>query len=454
MKEVINAPKNIKGYHLSLYVIIPLIFSSISLLSIVVVYRLVFFALKSNEDIELLLVFWSIFIVGGTYLTALIISWLILRPLETFVKKAEKSPVIQNMALDSKSHRVDQLTRFTSVLLQVSDILDQVDAREIFPEVIGQSQVMRSVLSQVLKVSPTDTSVLITGESGVGKEIIATSIHSHSKRKDEKLIAVNCAAIPPGLLESELFGHEKGAFTGATATKKGKFELANNGTIFLDEIGDMPLDTQAKILRALELGVCERVGGGEQIQFNVRVIAATNKNFAELIKNGQFREDLYHRLNVFPLHIPPLRERREDVPVLMDFFLSLFNCSYDVHPSVPQMLISYDWPGNVRELRNAIERAIVLATGEQIVIENFPDVQSSLGIVPVNFNDMNETPKLSSHVLSLDERLAEYEKAMIMNALQQTEGVQVRAAEKLGVKERSLWHRIKKYEINVDRFKL
>lgn len=210
--------------------------------------------------------------------------------------------------------------------------------------------------------------MFITGESGTGKELVATSIHDHGLRREKPFIKLNCVAIPEGLLESELFGHERGAFTGAIAQKRGKFEMADGGTIFLDEIGDMPLSTQAKVLRVLQEKEFERVGGIHSIKVNVRFVSATNKNLSEMVKQGTFREDLYYRINVFSIHLPPLRQRREDIPFLANHFIEKFSSRpLELSPESLQRLLVYSWPGNIRELQNVLERAIVLTSDQDII---------------------------------------------------------------------------------------
>lgn len=436
----------IRKFHVSLYIIIPLIFSSIALLSIVITYRLVMHCMATGLDPALLLSFWGVIITGATYVTALIVAWIILRPIEKFVQSAESLPAVKQRLDKKREVGNDQLTHFTAVFHQITDILSKVDARELFPEIIGQSQEIRGVLSQIIKVAPSDATVLITGESGTGKDVVARNIHSHSRRKQAQLVAVNCAAIPEGLLESELFGHEKGAFTGAVGQKKGKFEQADGGTLFLDEIGDMSLETQAKILRALETGECERVGGSKPVRFNVRLIAATNKNLTKMVEQETFREDLFHRLNVFPIQLPPLRQRREDIPILASHFLERFGAGLRLSDEALQLLMVYPWAGNVRELRNVMERAAVLSEEGHVLPRHLPIQPMEAGIQEGMEESLPEN-------MSLDERLAQVERSLIMAALSQSGGVQVRAAEYLGIKERSLWHRIKKYNIDVESFK-
>ena len=237
-----------------------------------------------------------------------------------------------------------------------------------FEEIVGRSPALTAVLDKVRRVAPTDASVLIYGETGTGKELIARAIHSTSQRRDRPLIKINCAALPAGLVESELFGHEKGAFTGAIARHTGRFELADGGTIFLDEIGELPAETQAKLLRVLQEHEFDRVGGTSPRKVDVRVIAATNRDLLKAVREKAFREDLYYRLNVFPIQLPPLRERPEDIPLLAKYLLDKFAARigrrFDgIDPATLRRLMAYPWPGNVRELQNVLERAVILATG-------------------------------------------------------------------------------------------
>ncbi|MBF0566462.1 MAG: sigma-54-dependent Fis family transcriptional regulator, partial [Nitrospirae bacterium] len=244
------------------------------------------------------------------------------------------------------------------------------------PNIIGESAVMKKVFSLIANVSGQDTTVLIVGESGTGKELVATTIHYQSKRKDKPLIRINCAALPDGLIESELFGHEKGSFTGAFRRKSGRFELANGGTIFLDEIGDIHLSNQAKILRVIQERQFERVGGTATLTVDVRIIAATNKNLEEEVKAGHFREDLYYRLNVVPINLPPLRERKEDIPNLLEFLLDKYRSKLSknvrLSKDAVEVLLAYDYPGNVRELENIVERCVTLSTDGVIDKDDLP----------------------------------------------------------------------------------
>ncbi len=301
---------------------------------------------------------------------------------------------------------------------------------------VYSSEKMHEVASLVVRIAKTDSTCIIEGESGVGKEVVVNLIHALSGRKDQPLVKVNCAAIPENLLESELFGYERGAFTGAYQRKIGRFEVADRGTIFLDEIGDIAPVLQAKLLRVLQEREIERLGGLHPVKVDVRIVAATNRNLAEEVRKGNFREDLYYRLNVVQISIPPLRERKEDIPLLLDFFLKKFN---DKHKrtlkgfsrEARDALIKYDYPGNVRELENVVERAIVLARGEYIMKEDLPTL--SPGEAPVD-GSMRET-------------VGSIEKKMIVEALSRADRVQTKAAEELGISERMLRYKMKKYGI-------
>jgi len=305
------------------------------------------------------------------------------------------------------------------------------------PNIIGDSTEMKKIFSLIEKVSATDSTVLILGESGTGKELIATTIHYQSKRKDRPLIKVNCAALPEGLIESELFGHEKGAFTGALKRRPGRFELAHGGTIFLDEIGDLPLSTQSKILRVIQERQFERLGGTTTLNVDVRLIAATNKNLEEEVKAGRFREDLFYRLNVIPINLPPLRDRKEDILDLIRVFLE--KCRSKLSKNVRfskdalDLLIDYDYPGNVRELENIIERCVTLSASEVISKDELPAI-----IKPA-------APGIKSLLLS--EISADAEKSHIVRVLQTTQGNKTRAAEILGISRKTLWEKMNSYGI-------
>ncbi len=390
-------------------------------------------------------VFWFIIIISClAYVCGFSLVRLILKPVEKFVEEASK---FHSFGTSKKSRKkewsVDKIQHFTNVFDQVTSVLSRIDARHFFPDIIGESMAMRGLLGLIKKVSPTDSTVLILGESGTGKELVAKSIHENSERKGRDFIKLNCAAIPEELLESELFGHEKGAFTGATNFKPGKFDMANGGTLFLDEIGDMPYNLQAKVLRILQEQEFYRVGGSRTVKVDVRIIASTNKNLEKMVQEGSFREDLFYRLNVFTLHLPPLRERKEDIPQLVDYFLEQAPKKVEISSVALQMLVAFDWPGNIRELQNTIESASVIAENGYIEPAQLP------GKITGAFNSPGYTDFKMPANISLDERLREIEKSMIIEALRKTGGVQVRATELLGINQRSLWHRIKKHNIDV-----
>lgn len=310
-----------------------------------------------------------------------------------------------------------------------------------FDNIISESKEMEEVLNLVTRVSQTDTTILIRGESGTGKELIAQAIHFHSPRADRPLVKVNCAALPETLLESELFGHEKGAFTGAINFRRGRFEEAEGGSIFLDEIGDISLNTQAKLLRVIQEKEFSRLGDNKTINSDCRILTATHRDIEELIKAGRFREDLYYRLNVVTIPIPPLRKRREDIPRLIDHFLNKFNlkCHKQVKGLTREArdcLLKYNYPGNIRELENIIERAVVLTRHDVIDIDDLP-IQTRQISVEENLSDTGVLVK----------QLAATEKTMIIQALENNAWIQTRAAEELGMSERVLRYRMKKYNI-------
>ncbi len=313
--------------------------------------------------------------------------------------------------------------------------------------IIGSSPKMKELFQAIKTIGATQSTVLITGESGTGKELVAKAIHLNSSRSDLSFVSINCGAFPETLLESELFGYMKGAFTGATINKKGLFEVADKGTLFLDEIGEMSLSMQVKLLRVLQEKTFRRVGGTEEILIDVRVIAATNKNLQKLITENRFREDLYYRVSVIPLDIPPLRERKEDIPCLADHFLKKFNLQMQrsilrISGDAMNCLIEYDWPGNVRELENTIERAVAFETAEEIKAERLPPRISRL-----NLSEIQSSGKIPENGIDLEKHLAEIEKSYILEALQKAGGVQTRAAEMLKMSFRSFRYFVKKYDI-------
>ena len=434
-------------FYISLYIIIPFIFTGFTILAAIVSFRLTKYGLDHGIE-PAGAVFWFIVIIGiVAFYAGFTLVRFILKPVEQFVKNAKRLASFSSSKSESgKDWSADKLEQFTNVFDQVTSVLSRIDARHFFPHIIGESLAIRGLLSLIKKLSPTDSTVLILGESGTGKELVATSIYENSNRKDKAFIKLNCAAIPEELLESELFGHEKGAFTGAAKFKPGKFDMANKGTIFLDEIGDMPLNLQAKILRALQEKEFYRVGGSKTIKIDVRFIASTNKNLEKMIQEQKFREDLYFRLNVFTVHLPPLRERKEDIALLVDYFLQQLPKKVEISSTALQMLMVYPWPGNIRELKNTIESAAVIAENGFIEPAQLPaKITGAFNTNPTEF-------ALPTNA-SLDQRLHEIEKSMIIEALRKTGGVQVRATELLGINQRSLWHRIKKHNIDVKSIK-
>lgn len=308
----------------------------------------------------------------------------------------------------------------------------------------GKSEAITKLKGQIEMVAPTNAWVLITGENGTGKELVAHAIHQKSQRADKPFVEVNCAAIPDELIESELFGHEKGSFTGAYSKKRGKFDLANEGTLFLDEIGDMSLKTQAKILRILQEQKFERVGGTKTISVDVRVIAASNKNLEEEIGKGTFREDLYYRLNVIPIEVPPLRERLEDIPMIVDEFLEHFcygsgSEKKEMSPDALELFKSYDWPGNVRELKNMVERLVILTPGNLITAEDIPDsLKKKLKLY-------SQSPLFQ--VDSLKEARSYFEREFILRKLAENNGNISQTAEAIGIERSHLHKKIKAYGV-------
>ncbi len=312
-----------------------------------------------------------------------------------------------------------------------------------FSGIVGESQAMQRVFDVVDSVATSNANVLVTGESGTGKELIARSIHQRSNRRDNPFIVLNCAALSEGILESELFGHEKGAFTGALATKKGRFELAHQGTLFIDEVGEMSLSAQVKLLRVIQEHEFERVGGIRTIRSDVRLVAATNKNLEDQVKLGAFREDLYYRLNVVNIELPPLRDRREDIEPLTAYFLKKYvretgRQVTQLSPRALSCLLAYEWPGNVRELQNVMERAVVLSKGEVLTPRDLP--QAIQGPEQICL----ELPESGG---SLTEILEDLERQLIVQTLAREKGLQTRAAEILGIKRTTLRYKMEKYRL-------
>jgi two-component system response regulator AtoC len=313
-------------------------------------------------------------------------------------------------------------------------------AEEALPQVIGSTSSIQDVLRTVQKIAPTDSTVLIMGETGVGKELVARAVHLASRRRDQPFVKVNCAALPETLLESELFGYEKGAFTGATTSKPGRFELAHPGTIFLDEIGDMPLHLQAKLLNVLQDKAFERVGGVKTIKVDVRIVAATNQDLQAAVHFGKFRSDLFYRLNVVPISISPLRKRKDDLIPLTNYFMKKFVAKHQkkttqVSPEVMASFSNYDWPGNIRELENVLERMVILSDADTIGVDQLPpEIRGALSQV--------SAPTLREKVDTLSQMT---EKQMIVEALNSTNQNRTKAAKLLGISRRTLQNKIKAY---------
>ncbi|MGB8920894.1 MAG: sigma-54 dependent transcriptional regulator [Pseudomonas sp.] len=417
-----------------------------------------------SEDIDLLISDWRMPGMGGPQLLAEVKTRypqmpVIVMTAYSTVKNAVES--MRNGAFDyiAKPFDIDELDITVSKALQFRDILKdnqrmraELDEQQQIDSLIGDSPSFRSVLQAVDSVRESAATVLLSGESGTGKEMVARAIHKHGNRADKPFVAVNCAAIPEGLLESEMFGHRKGAFTGAVADRIGRFQQADKGTLFLDEIGEMPLALQAKILRALQERVIEPVGDTKERKVDVRVIAATNKDLLQAVANKEFREDLYYRLNVFPIPLPALRERVEDIaPLARHFALTLGAAAgkriSGFSAQALQAMTRYSWPGNIRELQNCVERATIVASANIIEEQDLPAylfaAQASDSSGPLS--EINGVPA------DLDAALADVEKAYILAALQQSNGVQAAAAQLIGISERSFWYRLKKLGIHVDK---
>jgi Nif-specific regulatory protein len=343
------------------------------------------------------------------------------------------------VAQSVKLHR--EVAREREAFLEEKEALTrQLKGRYRVENIIGHSDRMQEVFEAIHRVAPSKANVLLLGESGTGKELVAKAIHYMSPRAKEAFVKFNCASIPEGLLESELFGHEKGAFTGAMATRKGRFELAHDGTIFLDEIGDLPLALQPKILRVLQEKEFERVGGEKTIKVDVRLIAATSRNLEDLVSGGKFREDLYYRLNVVPILLPALRDRKDDIPLLVDFFLRRYNeenqKSVTIPPEVLQVFLVYEWPGNVRELENCIERLVVMTGREAITSSD----------LPLNIRDQSMKTRFAAHLKdALPTTIEDIEKTKILDALHKTGWIQAKAARILGITPRQIGYKMKKY---------
>jgi DNA-binding NtrC family response regulator len=324
---------------------------------------------------------------------------------------------------------------------EVKYLRSEITRRYSFKSIIGKSREMQEVYAKIEQIADTRTTVLITGESGTGKELVARALHYNSSRKEKPFIAINCAALPETLIESELFGHERGAFTDAQIRKIGQFELADNGTLFLDEVADLSLATQAKLLRVLQEKEFTRVGGTRTTRVDVRLITATNKNLEQALKQGSLREDLYYRINVVPIHLPPLRERKEDLPLLVNHFLTKKteeegHPSKQVSPAAMTLMMNYDWPGNVRELQNIIEQMVTLCSNSTVLPEDLPDHFRK------QLKSMTLKEQALSGKISFERAVAEFERDIIIEALKKTRYVQTHAADLLGISRRILKYKM------------
>ena len=354
------------------------------------------------------------------------------------MKRGAADYLVKPVNAEEMEISVERCLEKRRLIQEARGLRERIDERYRFSNIVGSSPQMQAVFKTVAQVAPSRSNVLITGESGTGKELIAQAIHQHSPRKDKPFVVLNCASLSETLLESELFGHEKGSFTGAIGRRRGRFEQADGGTLFLDEIGDVPLPTQVKLLRFLQEREFERVGGGETLRVDVRVVAATHTELRKLIAEGRFREDLYYRLNVIQVVMPPLRERKADIPSLVDHFIRRYAAENQkpvagIEESALQRLIRYDWPGNIRELENIIERAVVLCVGPRITIDLLPEL---VGVPETEGARIRFTPGIS---------FEEAERELILGTLDAVGGQVPRAAELLGISARKIYYRLKEY---------
>ena len=432
--------------YISLSMILPFIATCFVLLSVFISYDITSFFIRSGFDPIWYVVAWGTILALISGLSTVVITRALIRPVSRLVDQAERLGVVEREPQAPEVQGTDEISHFTNAVHRVAEVLSRVQTTELFPEVTAQSEGMRGVLSLVKRIAPTDATVLILGQSGTGKELIARSLHQNSQRADRPFVPINCAAIPQALLESELFGHERGAFTGATSRKLGKFEVADGGTVLLDEIGDMSLETQAKLLRVIEMRVLERVGGTKPIPIDVRLMAATNQDLADKVQKGTFREDLFYRINVFTMSLPRLRDRKSDIAPLASRFAVRGGVPVRIAPEAMHLLQTHEWPGNVRELRNAIGSALALADDVILPVHLPASITRQLGRMPEEGLALPEGTGLDQHLVAL-------EKATIIDALRKSDGVQAQAARLLGIKERSLWHRVAKYGIDVAAFK-
>ncbi|HFE64917.1 MAG TPA: sigma-54-dependent Fis family transcriptional regulator [Caldithrix sp.] len=360
------------------------------------------------------------------------------------MKKGAKDYILKPLRLDEILAKVDTISQLKSLIKENQYLREKLSLKYNFSNIIGKNRKMLELFDLVKDIAKTNSTVLIRGDSGTGKELIANAIHFNSDRIKKPFVKVNCAVLAENLLESELFGHMKGSFTGAIKDKPGRFELAHGGTIFLDEIGDVSQNMQLKLLRVLQEGEFERVGGTETIKVDVRIIAATNRDLEGMMKRGEFRQDLYYRLNVIPLLVPPLADRRDDIPLLVTHFLTKFNKQFDknieiIEDAAMNILQNYHWPGNIRELENLLERAVVLNKTGRLTVKDFPAYLSQDETKAVIEIDPNRT---------LTEVVDIYEKQIILKALRENHFNKLRTAEKLGIHRSTFMSKLKKYGIN------
>jgi len=341
---------------------------------------------------------------------------------------------------DDLIFRIKKIIDYQTLKNDYAALKNQCDDHSLL-NIIGKSNMMQGVFDLIERVSKVDSNILITGESGTGKGLVAKIIHLKSKRAKNPFIKVSCAALPETLLESELFGHEKGSFTGAIKRRYGRFEMAKDGTIFLDEVGEIPMSIQVKLLRAIQESEFERIGGEETIKVDVRIISATRKNLEKAIEDGEFREDLYYRLKVIPIHIPPLRERKEDIPILVDYFIKRFNKKLsrlvEITSEALKCLLDYDFPGNVRELENIIERSVALSTSDTINAYDIVMAVEKDGFISLRDED----------IPSLKDVISKTEMTHLMKVLEKTNWNRIKAAKILGISRKNLWEKLKAYNI-------
>ena len=359
------------------------------------------------------------------------------------MKMGAKDYILKPLSLDEILIKVENIAQMRNLIRENEYLRKKLESRFDFKNIIGKSEKITHLFSMIRDIAPTNTTVLIQGENGTGKELIANAIHFNSLNVKKPFIKLNCGVLAESLLESELFGHVKGAFTGAIKDKIGRFEMANGGTLFMDEIGDISPNMQVKLLRVLQEGEFERVGGTETLKVDVRIVAATNKILEDEIKSNNFRQDLYYRLNVIPIHVPALRERNDDIKLLVEHFLAKFNAIYNknigaLNDKIMRVLEEYDWPGNIRELENVLERAVVLNKSNKLVLDEFPDKIAKRQKTTVEFSEDD----------GLISAVNEYERALLLSELEKNKGNKFQTALKLKINRSTFMSKLKKYDIN------